>query len=690
MIKPRIQDKRLPKDRRIYIVLLVTALIVSILMPRARQFEYSYRKGSPWHYSSLVADMDFPIYKTQAQIEQEMSGAGTEIIPYYKYSDDLTARSLSAVEALDFPSSSVRQAVVSALRHIYAQGVLPEESLPRRNAEYSKDLVYIQKAKRAAKYPASEVFRLSDVKPRLIADMASRAPGINADSLLRHSRVYENVVSNLIFDAQTTDLVHADSDITVSPTSGYVSSGTLIVSEGEIVTAEIQQMLDSYKKEYEALTGADVPFVALAVGNMLIALLMVTVLFLVLLFVAPDVLSNPRKLLFIIFCFLLAAVPVLLLGRADVPDRAYFYIPLTLVALYLQSFFLDRTIVPVYLVSLLPLLVASPHGAQIYVMFASAGLVGIFFFGRFFRGGQQFITAFITFLVLLLTYLAFRLLAVFTGPFWKDVFALMVSSLLSVAAYPLIYLFENMFGLLSNTTLEQLSDPGNKILRELETKAPGTFQHSLQVMNMAVAATRSVGGDIYLVRAGALYHDIGKMLNPGCFIENESIGMEDTDMKYHEGLSVEQSASDIIRHVTDGANLAQSRHLPKDVTEFILTHHGTSCVGYFYTKYLNAGGDPSTREAFCYPGPKPQTKEQAILMVCDGVEAASRSLKDHSPKSYADLVDRIVGEKLSDGQFSESDISLRELETVKESVKSYLAQLYHERVQYPKLRKPNK
>ena len=690
MFRLRIQDGRLPRDRRIYIILGLTVLVLALLMPRARQFEYSYRKGSPWHYPNLVADMDFPIYKTQAQMQEELSGAASELIPYYKYSEDLTARSLSAVESLEFPSGAARQSVLTALRRIYAQGVLPEESLPRRNSEYSRELLYIQKDKRAAKYPSSEVFRLSDVKPRLIADLSAGMPGLNADSLLRHSGVYENIVSNLVFDAQTTDLVHADSDVTVSPTSGYVSSGTLIVSEGEIVTAEIQQMLDSYKREYEALTGADLPFAALAFGNLLIALLLVAVLFLVLQSAAPDVLRDRRRLLFMVFSFLLAAVPVFLLGGGDVPDRYYFYIPFTLIALYLQSFFLDRIIVPVYLASLLPLLVAAPQGAPVYVMFAVAGLVAIFFFGRFFRAGQQFITALITFLVLLLSYFAFRLLSVFTGPVLRDVSALFFSSLLSVAAYPLIYLFENVFGLLSNSTLEQLSDPGNKLLRELETKAPGTFQHSLQVMNMAESAARSIGADVYLIRAGALYHDIGKMLNPGCFVENESIVSEGSEMKYHESLTPAQSAADIIRHVTDGVGLAQSRRLPKDVIDFILTHHGTSCTGYFYTKYLNEGGDPAGKADFCYPGPRPRTREQAVLMICDSVEAASRSLKDYTPKAFGDLVDRLVDDKLSDGQFSDSDLSMRELETVKDSVKAYLAQIYHERVQYPKLREQTK
>ena len=257
-----------------------------------------------------------------------------------------------------------------------------------------------------------------------------------------------------------------------------------------------------------------------------------------------------------------------------------------------------------------------------------------------------------------------------------------LGSLMSVAGYPLIFLFEKMFKLVSNTKLVELSDTSNKLLRELADKAPGTFQHSLQVMNLADAAARSIGANVALIRAGALYHDIGKISNPQCFTENETPGV-----RYHEGLSLKESAQEIIRHVSDGLELAEKYGLPKVLREFIVTHHGTSNTGYFLTRYLNDGGDPNDVAEFYYDGVKPSTKEQVILMICDAVEAASRSLKSYSPESISDLVDRIIDGKSAAGQFTDADISLRDIAKVREAIKSYIQQMYHSRVAYPKRRK---
>ena len=259
------------------------------------------------------------------------------------------------------------------------------------------------------------------------------------------------------------------------------------------------------------------------------------------------------------------------------------------------------------------------------------------------------------------------------------IYHMALASLLSVAAYPLIYLFEKMFRLVSNSKLVELSDTNNTLLRLLAEKAPGTFQHSLQVMNLADAAARAIGANVLLVRAGALYHDIGKIANPQCFTENETSGIS-----YHAGLSPQESSKEIVKHVSDGLALAEKYNLPDVVRRFISTHHGTTTTGYFYTKYLNDGGDPAMIGDFQYDGERPQTKEQVVLMVCDAVEAASRSLKDYSEDSISRLVDHIVETKAAEDQFSDSDISLRDINVLKDAVKTYLKQVYHSRVVYPK------
>ena len=256
-----------------------------------------------------------------------------------------------------------------------------------------------------------------------------------------------------------------------------------------------------------------------------------------------------------------------------------------------------------------------------------------------------------------------------------------IGSMLNVAGYPLIYLFEKMFGLVSNSRLRELCDTNNPLLRDLEQKAPGTFQHSLQVMNMADACARAVEANVLLVRAGALYHDIGKMLNPTCFIENDSLS--GNGPHYHDGLTPKESAIAIIKHVSDGLELAKEHNLPDLVTAFIKTHHGTSNTGYFYAKYLNEGGDPKDVDCFFYKGAKPRSKEQVILMLCDSVEAASRTLKDNSPETFSEFVENIVESKIIMGQLDDAELSIRQLNTVKDVLKSYLAQIYHERIAYP-------
>lgn len=362
-------------------------------------------------------------------------------------------------------------------------------------------------------------------------------------------------------------------------------------------------------------------------------------------------------------------------------------LPLTLGIYYLQPFFRDRFVVPMFLVSLLPLLICPHNGAVLYVIFAHGGLCTAILYHRYNKGGEQFVPVVVTYGAMLLTYLAFRLLSAFSGPVWMDLLFMLVGCVLSVALSQVSFVFEKVFGLLSPTTLDQLTDAGNSLLHELETKAPGTFQHSLQVMSMCETVARATGADVHLVRAGAMYHDIGKMMNPQCFVENESLISTDSNVKYHSELSPEQSAQSIIKHVTDGVDIATSSKLPHAVREFILTHHGTSCTQFFYTQYLNAGGDPARRPEFCYPGHKPQTKEQVILMICDSIEAASRSLSEHTPEAISKLVEDIVAGKIADGQFDDAEVTLRDLQIIKDTLKSNIAQVNHDRVKYPKLKR---
>ena len=666
---------------RVLIPLVVLFLVLTLIFPRTAKFSYDYRKGSPWSHETLLAQFDFPILKTDEQIREEKSRSKSVVIPYYRYRQDIVDNCRKAAEGIDMGGYSyLRPLIVASMDGIYSNGVVPDEGVKLDgHSDPSGAVLYIQKDKRAGKKPVSEVFKESEAKNRLLSDIAAKYPRINADSVLRSAGIYDFIVPNLEYDPKTTELVRSESSNQVSTTQGFVSAGQLIVSEGEIVTAEIAQMLDSYKVEYENSMGYGGPRILFWLGNAFIAFALVLLFFLMIYFLNRRLFMDHRKFWYLIFIFIIASVLALIINKFA--PRCLYMVPFTLTALYLEAFFKNKVIFPICCVSFLPLLVFAENGVVLFVMFLLASIVAVFTFRFFNQGWQQFIMSGIVFVSILVTYFGFRMIDMVNADPYMAVLYMFIGSMLIVAGYPLIYLFERMFNLVSSSRLRELCDTNNKLLRELEHKAPGTFQHSLQVMNMCDAAARAIDANVLLVRAGALYHDIGKMKNPLCFIENES--MSPKGVHYHEHLSPKESARAIIKHVSDGLELAAENRLPDVIQDFILTHHGTSNTSYFYNKYLNEGGDPNDVSDFFYKGRKPQTKEQIILMICDTLEAASRTLKDNSAATFSVFVENIVASKMKIGQFDQADISIKDLNTVKETLKAYLSQIYHERVVYP-------
>ena len=666
---------------RVLIPLVVLFLVLTLIFPRTAKFSYDYRKGSPWSHEALLAQFDFPILKTDEQIREEKSRSKSVVIPYYRYRQDIVDNCRKAAEGIDMGGYSyLRPLIVASMDGIYSNGVVPDEGVKLDgHSDPSGAVLYIQKDKRAGKKPVSEVFKESEAKNRLLSDIAAKYPRINADSVLRSAGIYDFIVPNLEYDPKTTELVRSESSNQVSTTQGFVSAGQLIVSEGEIVTAEIAQMLDSYKVEYENSMGYGGPRILFWLGNAFIAFALVLLFFLMIYFLNRRLFMDHRKFWYLIFIFIIASVLALIINKFA--PRCLYMVPFTLTALYLEAFFKNKVIFPICCVSFLPLLVFAENGVVLFVMFLLASIVAVFTFRFFNQGWQQFIMSGIVFVSILVTYFGFRMIDMVNDDPYMAVLYMFIGSMLIVAGYPLIYLFERMFNLVSSSRLRELCDTNNKLLRELEHKAPGTFQHSLQVMNMCDAAARAIDANVLLVRAGALYHDIGKMKNPLCFIENES--MSPKGVHYHEHLSPKESARAIIKHVSDGLELAAENRLPDVIQDFILTHHGTSNTSYFYNKYLNEGGDPNDVSDFFYKGRKPQTKEQIILMICDTLEAASRTLKDNSAATFSVFVENIVASKMKIGQFDQADISIKDLNTVKETLKAYLSQIYHERVVYP-------
>ena len=667
---------------KVYLPLVLLFVFFVLLMPRSGNFNYDYKKGSPWMYETLVAEFDFPVLKTAEQLQHEKEQAASSVTPYYKYSGNIASERTDAVMQADLGAyDRLKPEIISILDTIYSKGVIAERpDFPDGRPE-DEQVIYVQKDRRAAMVPPSEIYTTADARMKLLSGLKGLHGTFNADSLCLAAGIYDLLVPNLIFDQQTTDLVHEESVNYVSPTSGVVSSGQLIVSKGETVTSEIEQLLDSYKAEYENSVGYNGPRVFLWMGNVLLALIISVLVFFTIYYANARIFGRFNEYVYILVIVALSAVVTFAVTKAD--PKLLYIVPYSLFALYLTAFFKNKVVYPVYVISLIPMLVFSHNGIELFVIYLAGGIVAIYAFMYFNKGWQQFIMAFCVFVATTVTYFAFKLIDGEIREFndYQTVLFLFLGAMMSVAGYPLIYLFERIFMLVSNSRLIELCDTNNKLLRELAHKAPGTFQHSLQVMNFADAAARSIDANVQLVGAGALYHDIGKMNNPQCFIENETPGV-----KYHEGLSPEESARDITRHVPDGVALAEKYGLPGVVKDFIVTHHGTTSTGYFYNRYLNAGGDPSKADVFFYKGRKPSTKEQIIMMLCDTLEAASRTLKDYSAQSISDLVERIVRSKMDDGQFEDADISLKEINVVKNVLKEYLQQVYHARVVYPKRR----
>ena len=671
-----------PKKFKVYLPLIVLFGLLVSMMPKSPKFHHDYRKGSPWMHETLIAQFDFPILKTDEQLMEERERVGSAVIPYYKYDQSVAVNAEMKLSAVEFDSTyNVGNAVSEALAAIYSKGILASSRLSEKAHENPDGLIYVQKDKRALKIPVTEVYTMESALDKLRGVVREICLENGIDSLMSDAVLADLIMPDLVYDQQTTDLVHAESIDFISPTSGIVRRGQVIVSNGEIVTAEVEQLLDSYRAEYDDSVGYNGHPVFQWLGNTFMALALVLVLFLAIYYCNYSVFEQYNKYLYLLMIFALAAVGSSIVAKTD--PSLFYLMPFTLISLYLLAFFSKRVVFSVYFISLLPMLIFAPNGMELFVMYLVAGAVGMLVFGFFNRGWLQFVTALIVFAVLTLVWGAFRLM---DGPNelndYHVVVDMFLGSLMSVAGYPLIFLFEKVFKLVSNTKLVELSDTSNKLLRELADKAPGTFQHSLQVMNLADAAARSIGANVALIRAGALYHDIGKISNPQCFTENENPGV-----RYHEGLTLKESAQEIIRHVSDGLELAEKHSLPKVLRDFIVTHHGTSSTGYFLNKYLNDGGDPEDVAEFFYNGVKPSTKEQVILMICDAVEAASRSLKDYSPESISSLVDKIIDGKSASGQFTDADISLRDIAVVKEVIKTYIQQMYHSRVAYPKRRR---
>lgn len=664
---------------KVAVTFVALGIAMLILFPKKGTFKYNYHMGSTWMYETLVAPFDFPILKTQEERLMEMEEKSSELLDYYEYASKVSDEKVSSLRqsassAATSADKNFIYATATELQSIYDKGVVGSEW----TEDLSDKVVFVKKGKRAVETPGAELYSIDEAYSSLRKKISDRFGAALTDSLFRDLHVRDYVVANLNYDEATTMLVHRNAVEYVSPTSGVVYAGQLIVSRGEIVTKEIVQMLDSYKAEYLSHYGYNDSLLSSFFSHVLFVIIMLWLLACAIQLTDSIIFRYGRQLVFV--AVLVLCVFVAITVSMHLSESWRMLVPLAMYVIIAQSWLKPSTAYATFIVALLPLLFMMDGGVELFFMNMLAGAV-LTSASRFLRKTRsQFLSALLVFVVMFMVYIAYAL-ASGNELHRVEIGCMLGYSLLLLAGYPLIFMFEKLFSYVSVSRLWELTDTSNPVLQEMSKKAPGTFQHSLQVASLAESACRDIGGNPVLVRVGGLYHDIGKIMNPQCFIENQTSGVD-----YHAGLTSKQSAAAIIRHVDDGVALAKKNQLPALIINFIQSHHGTSRTNYFYNKFVNEGGDAADQDPFRYHGEKPYTKEQVVLMFADSIEAASRTLKSHSPESISELVDSIIDSKIADGQISDAKITFKEVAEVRASFKKFLQQIFHERIEYPKLK----
>jgi len=668
------------KKENIIILLLfgLAAVIMVISLPREGQFKYQYQKGSPWMYENLDATFDFPVLKTEEELRLEREKISRLFTPYFFLKPDIEAVQLRTFseDALQAGLSDELQGKLLTLyKSIYGRGIMDNARYAELNPETGLAIV---QGKMADKKAHTEVFSLTTAKDFFLSNLGTLSR--QEDREMRSSGIDYTVflVPNLLYDESTTLAVQSSSLQDISLTKGIVHTGQRIISKGEVVTGTTEQILNSLRAEFNSKIGFSGSILLLIVGQSLIIILSLFILFILIQAIFPKMLHNIPELIFTLFLFVLVVAGSSITYKID--PAALYLLPFPVIVLFMDLFFPTRFSLPIYIFFLIPLAVItdSYHIAMINII---AGSVAIYVFRFWGRGWQQFLSALLVFIAYLLIDLAIHLISEGTlerlyGVVFRNYG---IASVLMIASYPLVFLFEKIFGFVSISRLRDLADTGNKALRELSEKAPGTMQHSLQVANLAETAARTIGANALLCRVGALYHDIGKINNPQYFAENQTASFNP-----HSLLNPRESARIVIQHVEDGKNLAKKFSLPSLVSDFIETHHGRTRTESFYTTWCNEGGDPSNVEDFTYEGQLPTTPEHVVVMLADAVEAACRSLKDYTPESISAMVNRMVRQRVSEDQLQNADITYRNLRRIENTLKIQIQEMYHSRITYPK------
>lgn len=664
--------------------LLVSVVTLIYFLPRESKFGYVYELNKPWHYPQLIASYDFVIYKTDDEVKRERDSVVRQFVPYYRV-DSLVAEKQIAALRKDFYAGKFRGVpvyylprLVENLRQIYARGILDVSDYEG----FLKGDSHVLRLIRGQEATTGEVENFFTIRTAYDY-LLNRDKGALSQESLRGCNLNDYLAVNVKNDTAKNRLELQSELSQVSDNIGMVQSGQLVIDRGQIVNAEHVRILNSLKKESEQRMDPSRGYWFIFAGQVIFVILLISLLFTYLKLFRRDYFSSPHSVL-LLFSFV-TVFPVITYLMMAHHFYSVYLVPYALIPIFVRIFMDSRTsFMAVVTSSLLSAL--SLHSPFEFVLWQIVtGATVIYSLRELTERSQLLRTVLAVVVVGLVISIGYDLSQGLNGDAFdrSRIVYMIIGGILLLFAYPLMYFVEKLFGFTSSVTLVELTNTNNPILRKMSKVAQGTFNHSMQVSNLAAEVADKIGAKAQLARTGALYHDIGKVLNPAFFTENQS------GVNPHDTISEERSAQIIINHVTDGLRLAEKYHLPQVIKEFIRTHHGTGLVKYFYIQYCNKHvGESVDEEAFRYPGPNPQTREQAVVMMCDSVEAASRSLKEYTEESITQLVNRIVDSQLAEGHFKECPITFRDIADAKRTLIDSLKTIYHTRISYPEVKKP--
>ncbi|WAC03967.1 HDIG domain-containing protein [Lacinutrix neustonica] len=662
------------------LLFISTTFLIVYLFPKSGKFKYNFEKGKPWQSETLYAPFDFAIQKTEEELTQEKNNIEKNSTRYFELDNAVAPFVLNEFnntfnkaipDSIKKNRSRLKRIGRDIIKDLYDYGVLNDITTIKDNA----NITILDNRVEKKKTDFGSLYNLSEVSKKIDSELENSNLKVYSKPL---TALFFNIIKpNVTYNRDLTEKALQEAMGKISYTRGSIEKGTLIISKGEVVEGNKFLILTSLKSEYKSQVWNESNYNLIIFSYTLLVALALLMLLLFLRKYRLTVFNNNTKVTFIFFNILLMVLLTTLLVNYN---SLYIYIvPIAILPLVLKAFFDARLGLFTHVITVLLLGSIVPNSYEYMFLQIIAGIVTILTVSELYKRANLFISVGQITLVYIIAYFAFFVIhegSVDTLK-WETFGMFILCGLATLFVQPLIYIYENLFGLVSDVSLLELSDTNTKLLKRLSNEAPGTFHHSLNVANLAEASANEIGANAMLIRVGALYHDIGKMNNPTYFTENQSSGLNP-----HDELSPKESAKIIIDHVLDGIEIAKKNNLPDRVIDFIRTHHGTSSVYYFYKKAQEVNENVDIDD-FSYPGPKPFSKETAILMMCDSVEAASKSLKEPTSTKIDNFVESILSKQMEDGQFLNANITFKEIQAIKKVLKRKLANIYHLRIEYP-------